>query len=168
MQLHKLRSLRRSFLHFHLNFNSFLKDLLILVLRPVLRNRQVCLLVDSEEPLRERFVRVAQQRGLSARTRKLPVGDFLWVLLPPGVNPDTVRDMPEQELVRKTWWLFTIYKIFWKIGSSQNILRSTGTSKKEVLSFWMEYSKQKFVFHSFKAIFDASFRPLRSFFGRRN
>jgi len=67
------------------------------------------LLVDSEEPLRERFVRVALQRGLSAKTRKLPVGDFLWVLLPPGVNPDTVRDMPEQELVlpmlveRKTW-----------------------------------------------------------------
>lgn len=67
--------------------------------RPVFRNRQVCLLVDSEEPLRERFVRVALQRGLSAKTRKLPVGDFLWVLLPPGVNPDTVRDMPEQELV---------------------------------------------------------------------
>ena len=59
----------------------------------------MCLLVDSEEPLRERFVRVALQRGLSAKTRKLPVGDFLWVLLPPGVNPDTVRDMPEQELV---------------------------------------------------------------------
>ena len=67
--------------------------------RPVFRNRQVCLLVDSEEPLRERFVRVALQRGLSAKTRKLPVGDFLWVLLPPGVNPDTVRDMPDQELV---------------------------------------------------------------------
>ena len=70
--------------------------------RPVLRNRQVCLLVDSEEPLRERFVRVARQRGLSARTRKLPVGDFLWVLLPIGVNPDTVRDMPDQELVCET------------------------------------------------------------------
>lgn len=67
--------------------------------RPVYQNRQVCLLVDSEEPLRERFVRVALQRGLSAKTRKLPVGDFLWVLLPPGVNPGTVRDMPEQELV---------------------------------------------------------------------
>ena len=61
----------------------------------------MCLLVDSEEPLRERFVRVARQRGLSARTRKLPVGDFLWVLLPLGVNPDTVRDMPDQELVCK-------------------------------------------------------------------
>lgn len=72
---------------------------IILCYRPVFRNRQVCLLVDSEEPLRERFVRVALQRGLSAKTRKLPVGDFLWVLLPPGVNPDTVRDMPEQELV---------------------------------------------------------------------
>lgn len=59
----------------------------------------MCLLVDSEEPLRERFVRVVQQRGMSAKTRKLPVGDFLWVLLTPGVNPDTVRDMPDQELV---------------------------------------------------------------------
>ena len=70
-----------------------------IICRPVFRNRQVCLLVDSEEPLRERFVRVVQQRGMSAKTRKLPVGDFLWVLLPPGVNPDTVRDMPDQELV---------------------------------------------------------------------
>lgn len=74
--------------------------------RPVLENRQVCLLVDSEEPLRERFVRVACQRGLSARTRKLPVGDFLWVLLPTGVNPDTVRDMPDQELVYTTSMLY--------------------------------------------------------------
>lgn len=74
--------------------------------RPVLENRQVCLLVDSEEPLRERFVRVACQRGLSARTRKLPVGDFLWVLLPTGVNPDTVRDMPDQELVYTTSLLY--------------------------------------------------------------
>lgn len=78
-------------------------------LRPVLENRQVCLLVDSEEPLRERFVRVAGQKGLAAKTRKLPVGDFLWVLLPPGANPDTARDIPDQELVlpmvveRKTW-----------------------------------------------------------------
>ena len=125
----------------------------------MLRNRQVCLLVDSEEPLRERFVRVAQQRGLSARTRKLPVGDFLWVLLPPGVNPDTVRDMPEQELVCKTWWLFTTYK---------NFLENLVPAKK----FWgaMEHPKRKSclsgrnipnrnLFHSFKAVFDASFRP---------
>ncbi|XP_022808699.1 uncharacterized protein LOC111345675 isoform X3 [Stylophora pistillata] len=81
----------------------------IMAVRPVFRSRQVCLLVDSEEPSRERFVRVVQQHGMSAKTRKLPVGDFLWVLLPPGVNPDTVRDMPDQELVlpmvveRKTW-----------------------------------------------------------------
>lgn len=67
--------------------------------RPVVENRQVCLLVDSEEPLMERFVRVASQKGLSAKTRRLPVGDFLWILLPPGANPDTMKDMPDQELV---------------------------------------------------------------------
>ena len=38
---------------------------------------------------------------------------------------------------------------------------ATGTSEKVVLFFWMEYSKQKFVFHSFKAIFDTSFRSSR-------
>ena len=36
-----------------------------------------------------------------------------------------------------------------------------GTSEKVVLFFWMDYSKRKFVFHSFKAIFDTSFRPSR-------
>ena len=134
----------------------------------MLKNRQVCLLVDSEEPLRERFVRVARQRGLSARTRKLPVGDFLWVLLPPGVNPDTVRDMPGRELVRKTWWMFTIYKIFWKIRFQPKNFDEQWNIPKGSPVFRLEYSKQKFVFHSFKAIFDASFRPLWSFFGKWN
>ena len=63
------------------------------------KNHQICLLVDTEEPLRDRFVKVARQRGLAVRTRKLPVGDFLWVLLPPGVNPDIAQDLPKQELV---------------------------------------------------------------------
>ena len=43
-----------------------------------------------------------------------------------------------------------------------------GTSEKVVLFFSMEYSKRKFVFHSFKAIFDTSFRPSRPFFGKWN
>ena len=38
---------------------------------------------------------------------------------------------------------------------------ATGTSEKVVLFFWMDYSKRKFLFHSFKAIFDTSFRPSR-------
>ena len=77
----------------------FVESFLITSSRPVVENRQVCLLVDSEEPLMERFVRVASQKGLSAKTRRLPVGDFLWILLPPGANPDTIKDMPDQELV---------------------------------------------------------------------
>ena len=36
--------------------------------------------------------------------------------------------------------------------------------QKLVLFFQMEYSKRKFVFHSFKAIFDTNFRPSRLFF----
>ena len=77
----------------------FVESFLITSSRPVVENRQVCLLVDSEEPLMERFVRVASQKGLSAKTRRLPIGDFLWILLPPGANPDTIKDMPDQELV---------------------------------------------------------------------
>ena len=76
----------------------------------MVENRQVCLLVDSEEPLMERFVRVASQKGLSAKTRRLPVGDFLWILLPPGANPDTMKDMPDQELV--CGFFFFNYLIF--------------------------------------------------------
>lgn len=59
-------------------------------------NRQVCLLVDTEEPQKDRFVKVARERGLSARVRKLPTGDFCWILLPRGAP---ARDVPEQELV---------------------------------------------------------------------
>ena len=134
----------------------------------MLRNRQVCLLVDSEEPLRERFVRVAQQRGLSARTRKLPVGDFLWVLLPPGVNPDTVRDMPEQELVCKTWWLFTTYKNFLENPVWAKKFREAMEHPKRKSCLSGRNIPNRNLFHSFKAIFDASFRPLRSFFGKWN
>ena len=54
-------------------------------------------------------------------------------------------------------------------GFSQwKISRSNGNIWKVVLFFWMEYSKRKFVFHSFKAIFDTSFRPSRPFFSKWN
>ena len=71
--------------------------------------------------------------------------------------------------------LFTIEKEFpenrlesrWNtpLGSFQRkISGSNGTSEKVVLFFRTEYSKREFVFHFFKAIFDTSFRPSRSFF----
>ena len=47
----------------------------------------------------------------------------------------------------------------WKISGSN------GTSEKVVLFSRTEYSKRKFVFHFFKAIFSTSFRPSRSFLG---
>ena len=75
--------------------------------------------------------------------------------------------------------LFTIEKEFpenrlesrWNtpLGSFQRkISGSKGTSEKVVLFFRTEYSKREFVFHFFKAIFDTSFRPSRSFFGKWN
>ena len=75
--------------------------------------------------------------------------------------------------------LFTIKKEFpgnrlesrWNtpLGSFQRkISGSNGTSEKVVLFFRTEYSKRKFVFDFFKAIFDTSFRPSRSFFGKWN
>ena len=55
------------------------------------------------------------------------------------------------------------------IGSFQwKISGSNGTSEKVVLFFRSECSKRKFVFHFFKAIFDTSFRPSRSFSGKWN
>ena len=68
----------------------------------------------------------------------------------------------------------TFREIRWKVngtrifGSSRKISGSNGTSERVVLFFPMEYSKRKFVFHSFKAIFDTSYRPSRQFFGKRN
>ena len=75
--------------------------------------------------------------------------------------------------------LFTIEKEFpenrfesrWNtpLGSFQRkISGSNRTSEKVVLFFRTEYSKREFVFHFFKAIFDTSFRPSRSFFGKWN
>ena len=43
---------------------------------------------------------------------------------------------------------------------------SNGTSEK--VSWPPEYYKRKFVFHYFKAIFDSSFKPSRSFLGKWN
>ena len=56
-----------------------------------------------------------------------------------------------------TFWLF-----------HRKISRSNGTAEKVVLFFQTEYSKRKFVFHFFKAIFDTSFRPLRLFSSKWN
>ena len=41
--------------------------------------------------------------------------------------------------------VYHLQKFSGESGSSQKILRSDGTSKKEVLSFRTEYSKQEFV-----------------------
>ena len=51
---------------------------------------------------------------------------------------------------------------------SRKIFGSNRTSERVVQFFRMEYSKRKFVFHSFKAIFDTSFRPSQPFFGTWN
>ena len=66
-------------------------------------------------------------------------------------------------------------KFSWKVngtrlfGSFQwKISGSNGTSEKVVPFFWTEYFKRKFVFHFFKAVFDTSFRPSRSFSDKWN
>ena len=58
----------------------------------------------------------------------------------------------------------------WKVNrtrpfrsSQRKISGSDGTSEKVVLFFPMEYSKQKFVFHFFKAIIGVSLTTLRPF-----
>lgn len=90
------------------NFDYAVKTLLLqasvptvpaVIRNPVLYNRQVCLLVDTEEPQKDRFVKYAQERGLCVQVRKLPSGDFCWILLPPGVQANTANEMPDQELV---------------------------------------------------------------------
>ena len=62
----------------------------------------------------------------------------------------------------------------WKVNgtrpfrsSQRKISGSDGTSEKVVLFFPMEYSKQKFVFHFFKAIIGISLTTLRPFSGKK-
>ncbi|CAH1239929.1 MUS81, partial [Branchiostoma lanceolatum] len=71
--------------------------------------RRVCLLVDSKEPLCERMMALAHRQGVAAQIRDLPVGDFLWILLPPAAGVDYAEVLPNDEQVlphiveRKTW-----------------------------------------------------------------
>eukprot|EP00058_Branchiostoma_floridae_P028466 XP_002613957.1 hypothetical protein BRAFLDRAFT_67480 [Branchiostoma floridae] len=71
--------------------------------------RRVCLLVDSKEPLCERMTALAHRQGVAAQIRDLPVGDFLWILLPPAAGVDYAAVRPDDEQVlphiveRKTW-----------------------------------------------------------------
>ena len=55
---------------------------------------------------------------------------------------------------------------FWAFPT--DISESNGKSEKVDLFFRREYSKRKFVFHFFKAIFDTSSRPSRPFSGKWN
>ncbi|KAI8500490.1 hypothetical protein Bbelb_220560 [Branchiostoma belcheri] len=72
-------------------------------------SRRVCLLVDSKEPLCERMAALAHRQGVAAQIRDLPVGDFLWILLPPAAGVDYAAVRPDDEQVlphiveRKTW-----------------------------------------------------------------
>ena len=71
-----------------------------------------------------------------------------------------------QKFSGKPGWKVNRTRLF---GSSQRkISGRNGTSEKVVLFSRMEYSKRKFVFHFFKAIFDTSFRPSRPFSGKWN
>ena len=70
-----------------------------------------------------------------------------------------------QKVSGKLGWKENGTQLFWVVPV-ENFL-SKRTPEKLVLFFQMEYSKQKFVFHFFKAIFDTSFRPLRPFCGFR-
>ena len=71
-----------------------------------------------------------------------------------------------QKYCGKSGWKVNGTWLFWSF--QLKISGSNGTSENLVLFFRTEYSKQKFVFHYFKAIVDTSFRPSRSFFGKWN
>ena len=74
--------------------------------------------------------------------------------------------LPFTNIFREIRWKVNGTRIF---GSSQRkISGSNGTSEVVAFFFPMEYSKRKFVFHSFKAIFDTSYRPSRPFFRKWN
>ena len=62
--------------------------------------RRVCLVVDRREKQRGRLLELARSRGLAAQERQLPVGDYLWLLLPPGAPLTYDRIIPKMEAVR--------------------------------------------------------------------
>ena len=97
--------------------------------------------------------------------------------LAPHIKPGTILiglpGNPEFEVVYhlqkfsgKSGWKVNGTRLF--RSSQRKIFESNGTSEMVVVFFPMEYSKRKFVFRSFKAIFDTSFKPSRPFFGKWN
>ena len=82
-------------------------------------------------------------------------------------DPDLILVVYQlQKVLRKPGWKVNGTGLF---GSFQRkISGSNGTSGKLFMFFRTECSKRKFVFHFFKDIFDTSFRPSPSFFGKWN
>ena len=69
----------------------------------------------------------------------------------------------------------SLWKSSWKVNGTRlfrsfqwKIFRSNLTCKEFILFSQSECSKQRFMFHFFKAIFDTSFRPSWLFFGKCN
>ena len=122
------------------------------------------------------------------------ISNLLWICFVPGGsiqgrNSSTLPysflgtfPLNKTGIVSKTLTLYFVYQLqkgsrkpgckvngTGLLGSFQRkISGSNGTSGKVFMFFRTECSKRKFVFHFFKAIFDTSFRPSRSFFGKWN
>ena len=62
--------------------------------------RRVCLIIDSKEKEFERFKKLCWEQGIPVLRRKLPSGDYLWVLLPAGAKADYSLEEYESEHVR--------------------------------------------------------------------
>ena len=60
--------------------------------------RQVCLVMDNREKQKERMATLATSHGLPILMRDLPVGDYIFVLLPPGVTTHTYSAQAHQHL----------------------------------------------------------------------
>lgn len=78
--------------------------------------RQVCLLIDTHEKQKERLLAMAAVAGVTAQVRELPVGDYLWVLLPPGGHRGQ-QVAPQTELVRSMLVQFKKLCVRWVRGN---------------------------------------------------
>ena len=57
------------------------------------------MIVDQEEKNKERLIDIMGAKGVPVQVRKLPAGDYLWILLPENHDDQDNEPRPEEELV---------------------------------------------------------------------
>jgi ERCC4-type nuclease len=100
-----------------------------------IKKGEIILLIDEREPMIERLIDIMKKQNIKALTRKLPVGDYMWI----------IKDENEEKLLpyiieRKTWDDFYESKKSGRFQRQKKLLKLSGI---ENLIWLFEGNKKK-------------------------